>query len=72
MADIDHFKAINDTHGHIAGDAVIRTVADCLRAELRADDLSCRFGGEEFCVLIPTTARRPTPWPWPSPHPPAL
>ena len=54
MADIDHFKAINDTHGHIAGDAVIRTVADCLRAELRADDLSCRFGGEEFCVLIPT------------------
>ena len=51
MLDIDHFKRINDTHGHSAGDAVIRGVADALQARFRKSDIVTRFGGEEFCVL---------------------
>lgn len=52
MVDIDHFKAINDTHGHVAGDAVIRKVASQLRYRCRSDDIVCRFGGEEFLVFL--------------------
>jgi diguanylate cyclase (GGDEF)-like protein len=55
MLDIDHFKSINDRHGHPAGDEVIRTVADILRASLREDDVPGRYGGEEFGVLLPDT-----------------
>lgn len=52
MLDIDHFKAINDTYGHLAGDDVIRSVADQLRHLLRATDLLARYGGEEFICLL--------------------
>lgn len=55
MIDIDRFKKINDDKGHDAGDAVLAAFADALRAGLRRSDLPCRYGGEEFCVLLPDT-----------------
>ena len=51
--DIDHFKAINDSHGHPVGDLVLRTVADSVRTRLRATDAFFRIGGEEFVILLP-------------------
>ncbi|WP_240308084.1 sensor domain-containing diguanylate cyclase [Thiohalospira halophila] len=53
MFDIDHFKAVNDTHGHEAGDDVLRTLADCVNNQLRRSDALARWGGEEFLVLAP-------------------
>jgi len=53
MLDLDHFKAINDSYGHLAGDAVLRAVANAVKAELRDYDAVGRFGGEEFVVLLP-------------------
>ena len=53
LLDIDHFKAINDQQGHLAGDAVIRRVCDRIRACLRPQDLLFRWGGEEFLLLLP-------------------
>lgn len=53
MLDLDHFKAINDTHGHGIGDAVLRGFAGLARSELRRTDLVARYGGEEFAVLLP-------------------
>ena len=51
MIDIDHFKRINDTHGHAVGDAVIRSVAQTPRTNRRDTDILCRYGGEEFVIL---------------------
>ncbi|MCZ6774816.1 MAG: EAL domain-containing protein [Proteobacteria bacterium] len=53
MVDIDHFKAVNDNHGHSVGDDVIGFMADVLKIESRDDDLVCRYGGEEFCLVLP-------------------
>jgi diguanylate cyclase (GGDEF)-like protein len=55
LIDIDHFKAVNDTHGHLVGDVVLRAVSDVLREQLRGYDVVGRFGGEEFVVLLPQT-----------------
>ncbi len=57
MVDIDHFKAVNDTHGHLAGDAVLREVAKTLTAQLRTVDRVARIGGEEFALVLVQTGR---------------
>ena len=53
MLDVDYFKRVNDTHGHDAGDAALRFLADVLRDELRGVDTAARYGGEEFAVILP-------------------
>ena len=55
MLDIDFFKRINDQHGHPAGDAVLKAVSELLADSVRGSDSVCRYGGEEFCVLLPET-----------------
>ncbi len=55
MLDIDHFKKVNDTHGHQAGDAVLRQMAKLVRSGLRASDRAFRYGGEELLVMLPNT-----------------
>lgn len=55
IVDCDHFKSINDTFGHPAGDAVLQGVAKILKHECRATDIVCRYGGEEFVILMPST-----------------
>lgn len=53
VADLDHFKKINDTHGHPAGDAVLRAAAKLVAASVRGSDVACRYGGEEFVLILP-------------------
>jgi diguanylate cyclase (GGDEF)-like protein len=55
MVDIDHFKEVNDTYGHLAGDTVLQTLASILQKRLRPDDELGRYGGEEFCAILPET-----------------
>jgi two-component system, cell cycle response regulator len=55
MLDIDYFKRVNDTHGHVAGDAVLRDVAGRIQRNVRGFDLVARYGGEEFVVVMPDT-----------------
>lgn len=55
VCDIDHFKKFNDTHGHQTGDQVLRLVASTIKASVKTSDIACRYGGEEFCVILPTT-----------------
>lgn len=55
MLDVDHFKSINDTYGHPAGDAVLQGVARLIQRECRTEDVACRYGGEEFGLIMPDT-----------------
>lgn len=55
MLDIDHFKQVNDTFGHAAGDAVIKEIAQRIESQVRASDVAARYGGEEFVILLPNT-----------------
>lgn len=56
MADVDHFKVVNDNHGHNAGDSVLRGVANVLQKNIRQNDIAARYGGEEFCIVLPGAA----------------
>jgi diguanylate cyclase (GGDEF)-like protein len=57
MLDLDHFKELNDAAGHIAGDAVLRQVAEVLRGQVRRVDIVARYGGEEFCLVLPQVSK---------------
>lgn len=56
MLDIDHFKNFNTTYGHGGGDVILRTVGEFLRNNVRAEDIACRYGGEEFMLILPTAS----------------
>lgn len=56
MMDIDHFKKINDNHGHLVGDKAIQMIANTLKKQIKGKDTAARYGGEEFCVLLAETA----------------
>jgi len=53
MLDLDHFKRFNDTFGHAAGDTVLKAVAEIFRSSIRTEDIACRYGGEEFTIMLP-------------------
>ncbi|HET9224054.1 MAG TPA: diguanylate cyclase, partial [Roseiflexaceae bacterium] len=60
MLDIDHFKPVNDTFGHAAGDTLLRAIGALLLAHTRAEDIACRYGGEEFTVILPDSSLEDT------------
>ena len=53
MFDLDHFKQVNDTHGHLAGDAVLKTLSLTVKSKIRTEDIFARYGGEEFAIILP-------------------
>jgi diguanylate cyclase (GGDEF)-like protein len=53
ILDVDHFKHFNDTYGHEAGDAVLRSLAQLIERQIRGSDIACRYGGEEFILVLP-------------------
>jgi diguanylate cyclase (GGDEF)-like protein len=53
MLDIDHFKGFNDAHGHESGDLLLKMIGDFLMSSIRSDDVACRYGGEEFTLILP-------------------
>ncbi len=55
IIDLDRFKSVNDQHGHLAGDQMLAAFGDLLSERLRKSDVACRYGGEEFCLLLPHT-----------------
>jgi diguanylate cyclase (GGDEF)-like protein/PAS domain S-box-containing protein len=57
MLDVDDFKRFNDTYGHAAGDAILRELGNLLRGHVRGEDIPCRYGGDEFIVVLPDTSR---------------
>jgi diguanylate cyclase (GGDEF)-like protein len=57
MFDLDHFKQVNDTHGHLAGDAVLKTLSLTIKAKIRSEDIFARYGGEEFAIILPEIDR---------------
>ncbi len=82
MVDLDAFKAFNDSRGHLEGDHLLRLVAAVLASRVRSTDLVCRYGGDEFCLLLPATdqtgaqelledLRASWPVPWPAPGSPS-
>ena len=58
MIDLDHFKSINDRFGHLVGDDVLAQVAEAVRGAIRGADSAVRYGGEEFCVILPGTQQK--------------
>jgi diguanylate cyclase (GGDEF)-like protein len=60
MADLDHFKEVNDNLGHAAGDSILRTIGTFLRTAVRGEDIACRFGGEEFVIILPKASLEDT------------
>ncbi len=60
MLDIDHFKRFNDTYGHDAGDKILKTIADFIKSSVREFDIACRYGGEEFMVILPNASLKIT------------
>ena len=58
MIDIDHFKVLNDRHGHAEGDKVLISLTKCIKQHLRSNDLIARIGGEEFALILPSTSKK--------------
>jgi GGDEF domain-containing protein len=56
MLDVDGFKKVNDAYGHTAGDALLQALATLLQSKIRASDVLCRYGGDEFCIVMPETS----------------
>jgi diguanylate cyclase (GGDEF)-like protein len=56
LVDVDHFKSFNDTYGHLSGDLVLKALSELFTQNMRKSDVVCRFGGEEFAILLPDTS----------------